>query len=113
MLAKKSNLLSFIIFIPMSLLIYPNTQSFYILLLFPAALYLLIKKPFNNNMLNLALIFFLYAIGYYSHFIIDVMLWLILVVWSLPKRYNSVVKPLFDKLDFLLIQNRNRLLFKN
>ena len=113
MLAKKSNLLSFIIFIPMSLLIYPNTQSFYILLLLPAALYLLIKKPFNNNMLNLALIFFLYAIGHYSLFIIDLILWIILVVWSLPQKYNSVIKPWFDKLDFLLIQNKNRFFFKN
>ncbi len=113
MLAKKSGLFSFIIFIPMSLLIYPNTQSFYILLLLPVTVYLLIKKPFKNNILNLALIFFLYAIGHYSLFIMDLILWIILVVWSLPQKYNSIIKPWLDKLDFLLIQNKNRFLFKN
>ena len=91
LLFKKSHVLSFMIFLPMTLLIYPNTGFTYVLILIPVFLYLFNQKPFEDNALNFVLLFILYSIGYYSLFLLDLVLWIILILWSLPHSYNYLL----------------------
>ncbi len=100
-LMKRKNCgLAFMIFIPMALLIYPNSLNSYAIILIPVILHFINQKPFNNNIINLILLFLLYSIGHYSFFLLNLVLWLILVMWSLPQKHNVIIKPWLDKLDF-------------
>ncbi len=86
-LARKAGIFSFLVFLPMMLLIYPNTQDFYIPILLPALLYLLIQKRFRHNIFNIMLLFVLYGIGYYSLFLLSLFLWIILMLWAFSDKY--------------------------
>lgn len=110
MMAKKCSLFSFMVFIPAGLLIYPNTQYFYIIILIPVVLYFFNQRPFSNNILNLLSLLFLYVLGYHSLFALDIALWIIIVLWSLPPSFRFFY---FNKITTLLFQNRNHKLLEN
>lgn len=81
-LAKLSPVLSFMVYIPMALIIYPASLVSYSILLLPIILYLYNQKLFNSNVLNLLFILLLYCIGLYSFFLLNSILWIILTNYS-------------------------------
>ncbi len=89
--AARNSLLSFMIFIPAALLIYPATLYFYSVILIPVVLYFYNQKPFNKNVLNLGLLFFLYFIGNFNLFLFNLAVWIILVVWSLNFKLDPIL----------------------
>jgi Glycosyltransferase family 87 len=111
-MSKKNPLLSFMIFIPMALLIYPNTLDSYAIILIPVILYFLEQDPFKNNFVNWIFIFLLYSIGHYSFFLLNLFLWAILVILSLPDKYNFLIMPWLGKLNLLSFQSKNHVTTK-
>lgn len=99
-LSKKSKLLSFLIFIPFALLIYPNTLISYIIVLVPVILFLYIENPFNNKAFNFLFLFFLYAIGEYSFLILNLVLWTSLLFLSIPPQYHLIEKLHLERFNF-------------
>ncbi|HEY5370534.1 MAG TPA: glycosyltransferase family 87 protein [Hanamia sp.] len=90
LLSKKNPLLAFMIFIILALLLYPNTLVSYIIILIPIMIYLLNQNPFKNNFVNWIILFFLYTVGHYSFFLLNIVLWLGFIIWSLPYKYNLI-----------------------
>ncbi len=85
---------AFLIFIPLALMIYPATLFHYILMLLPVFLNIFCQSPLSNNIYKLVLLFCLFAIGYYSLFLLNFALWSILMLWPLVSR-------LIEKNNFL------------
>lgn len=92
LLSKNNRILAFMIFIIMALLLYPNTLGSYMIILIPIMVYLLNQNPFRNNFVNWVFLFLLYCVGHYSFFLLNFTLWAILIIWSLPQKYNLWVK---------------------
>lgn len=86
-LSRTSNTMAFLIFIPFALIIYPATLFHYDLILLPVFLSIFYQAPLKNNILKLGLLFGMYGIGYYSPFLLNFILWLILVLWPLSFRF--------------------------
>jgi Glycosyltransferase family 87 len=91
-LAKVSPALSFMVYIPMALIIYPGSLISYSILLLPVILYLYHQKPFNSGILNLVFVFFLYVIGLYSFFLLNLILWSILINYFTLMRCSKSVR---------------------
>ncbi len=91
-LAKVSPALSFMVYIPMALIIYPGSLISYSILLLPVILYLYNQKPFNSSILNLVFVFFIYIIGLYSFFLLNLILWTILTNYFMLIRCSKSVK---------------------
>lgn len=92
LLSKKDNKLAFMIFVPMALLIYPNTLVSYTIILLPIILYFFSKNFFNNDAMNLLVIFFLYGICHYSFFLFNFILWILFIAMSRENGYNLFLK---------------------
>lgn len=92
LLSKKSPVLAFMIFVIMALLLYPNTLVSYIIILIPIMIYLLNQNPMKSNFANWITLSLLYAIGHYSFFLLNIVLWIIFILWSLPHKYNLIEK---------------------
>ena len=107
-IARKSKKLSFMIFIPMALLVYPNTLNSYTIILIPVILYFFDQKLFANGVANLILILFFYCIGNYSFFLFNLVLWGILVLLSMSDKHYYCQKIWPEKLNWLLFQNKNQ-----
>lgn len=103
-ISKKEKRLSFMIFVPMALLIYPNTLNSYTIILLPIILYLFNKDFFKNTAMNVLAIFILYGICHYSFFLFNLTLWILFVALSIQNRYN-----LFPKINsrFRMLLNIN------
>jgi hypothetical protein len=86
-LSQVSKTKAFLIFIPATLIIYPATLFHYILMLLPVFLNIFYQEPFDSNvmrgnsLIKIILLFFLYAIGYYSIFTLNMILWFMLTFW--------------------------------
>jgi hypothetical protein len=87
-LARYSSILSFLIFIPLAMLIYPVSGSNYDIMLLPVIVYIYCEKLFSKNFMNFLLIISLYYIGVYSFFIFNLLLWVLLISW--PKLIELV-----------------------
>jgi hypothetical protein len=86
-LYKISNMLAFLIFIPLALLIYPGAYFNYNILSIPVILYIFTQRLFKEQALNLLLIVLLYLIDMYSAFLFNLALWIILINWSSVVKY--------------------------
>ena len=86
-LHRASNMLSFLVFIPLALLIYPGTYFNYNILTLPVILYIFTQKLFKHTALNFAIIFLLYLIGIFNAFLFNLVLWSILINWPALLNY--------------------------
>lgn len=112
LLSKNNRILAFMIFIITALLLYPNTLWSYRIIVIPIMAYLLNQNPFKNNFMNWVFLFFLYSIGHYSFFLLNFMLWITLIVWPLPHKYNLLVKRWADLyLPLSLLKKMNSTFF--
>ena len=84
-LSKKDKKLAFMIFVPMALLIYPNTLTSYTIILLPVMLYLFNKNYFKNTAYNVFAILILYGICHFSFFLFNLTLWILFVGSSFKK----------------------------
>jgi hypothetical protein len=91
-LAKLSPVLSFMVYIPMALIIYPGCLISYSILLLPVILYLYNQKLFSSDILNLAFVFLLYIIALYSFFLLNLILWSILTNYFTLMRCSKSVR---------------------
>ena len=104
-LAKVSASLSFMIYIPMTLLVYPGTLGTYMIILLPVVLTIFNQKLFCNDILNLVLIIFLYGIGFYSLFLFSLLLWTTLVAWTTVKSMQpNIFFPPYKAFSRLLLR---------
>lgn len=95
LISKKDSKLAFMIFVPMALIIYPNTLTSYTIILLPIILYIFNKNYLNSTILNVLSIFVLYSICHYSFFLFNLILWILFVAWSVRNRYK-----LFPEIKF-------------
>lgn len=86
--SKKDRKLAFIIFIPLALIIYPNTLISYTIISLPVILYLFSKNYFKNSIINVLMIFVLYGICHYSFFLFNLTIWVIFIAASMQNRFN-------------------------
>ena len=96
-LAKRSEALAFLIFIPMALLVYPATLWFYSILLVPVVLYIFNQQGLKNTALNFIFLLILYGAGFLSVFFLNSLLWLMLVSWPLFLTYYNRAGALVSK----------------
>ena len=82
-LHKVSPVLSFIIFIPLALIVYPATLFHYNIMMIPVVLFLFTQKIFSNTTFSLVTVFLLYLIGVYDLFFFNLALWAIIISWPL------------------------------
>jgi Glycosyltransferase family 87 len=92
---KTGNADSFIVFVPLALLVYPGTLGHYIIILIPVILYIYQQAPFKQEILNLALVFVLYVIAFSGVFLFSVALWIYLVLWFQNNKVFSI-KPVMS-----------------
>jgi hypothetical protein len=101
--SKQYSLFSFIIYIPMALLVYPGTLSPSIILLLPVVISIYNQKLFQNKILNLLGMLVLYSIGSYSFFSFCLIIWTMLIFW--PKLIY-ISKRIEGHLTTLLIPSK-------
>jgi hypothetical protein len=73
--------MSFIVFIPLTLLIYPLSGDYYAIMLLPVVTYIFSQNLFKNDYQNIILILSIYFIGAYSYLLLNLSLWLIIILW--------------------------------
>lgn len=88
LISKSDSKLAFMIFLPMALLVYPNTLVSYTIIVLPIILYFFNKNYLENWALNVFAIFFLFGIGYFSFFLLNLILWAIFIALSMLSKYN-------------------------
>ena len=101
--SKQYPLFSFMIYIPMALLVYPGTLTQSIILLLPVVLSIYNQKLFQNKTMNLIGMFVIYSIGSYSLFLFCLLIWTMLICW--PKLIK-ISKRIEDHLMTLLTPSK-------
>jgi len=92
-LSRKSDALSFLVFIPLALLIYPGSMTNYNLILLPVILCIYNLNFLKNDFLNLLFILLLYFVGVYSFFLFNLILWGIIMTYpDLNKKSENIDK---------------------
>ena len=82
-LSKISNILAFVIFVPLALIIYPATLFHYNIMLLPIVLYIFTQKLSDNPLVNCLAVLILYIVGMYNLLLFNLLLWSILAGWPL------------------------------
>lgn len=99
-LSRKSSLLSFVIFIPLSLVIYPGTLSHYSIFLIPVILCVFeiintkVSTPVSLSMISITII---YITGFFGLFYLNLLLLIILFYWAFKDRINLLMNNILSK----------------
>jgi len=101
LVSKKNRSVAFLVFIPMTLLIYPNTLGSYLIITMPSVLFFYHYRFFKKDAMNLILLFALFGIASLSFFFLNLVLWILYLSITLLPRYfvfgKSKIKPRLSK----------------
>jgi len=101
-LMSKNRLVAFLLFIPMALLIYPNTLGSYLIITIPLILLFYRYRLFKKDGMNLILLFALFGIAHVSFFFLNLVLWCLYISITLLPHYSVFEK---SKLTSILTKN--------